>query len=92
MTVEKKSESRFAVGGFTERFSVVRLDGQPTRADARYFVLDYSGADPHAVEALKVYADRVESENPTLASDIRDALKNPGSGPAQHPCADSKSG
>lgn len=90
MSSETNSKSRFAVGGFTERFSVMRLDGQPTRADARYFVLDYSGADPHAVEALKLYADKVESENSALAKDIREALKNPKSSPAQHPCADSK--
>ena len=90
MSENTNSKSRFASGGFTERFSVVRLDGRPTRADARYFILDYSGADPHAVEALTVYADRVASENPTLAADIREALKNPKCGPAQHPCADAK--
>ena len=90
MSSETNSESRFAEGGVTERFSVVRLDGKPTRAEARYFVLDYSGADPHAVEALKLYADSVESENSALAQVIREALKNPKNSPSQHPCADSK--
>ncbi|MBX3418334.1 MAG: hypothetical protein KF851_12080 [Pirellulaceae bacterium] len=83
-------QSRYAKGAFTERFAVVRLDGQPTRAQARYFVLDYSGADPHAVAAMEAYATSVEKENPELAASIRQALSDPSKGPAQHPCADSK--
>ena len=82
--------SRYATGGFTERFCVVRLDGKPTRPESRYIVLDYSGADPHAIKALQVYADSVESENPEFAADIRKALLDPRNGPAQHPCADMK--
>lgn len=83
-------KSRFSVGGFTERFCVTRLDGKPTRPEARYIVLDYSGADPHAIKALQVYADSVESENSAFADDIRRALLDPKNGPAQHPCADVK--
>jgi len=86
------SQSRYKSGAFSERFAVVRLDGRPTRPGARYIVLDYSGADPHAVVAIKAYADSVEKENPEFAESIRVALSNPVSGPAQHPCADSKVG
>lgn len=82
--------SRYSEGGFTERFSVVRLDGKATRPSARYIVLDYSGADPHAVVALRSYADSVESENQQFAEDIRAAIANPHDAPAQHPCADNK--
>lgn len=89
MSSEAKSP-RYATGGFTERYSVVRLDGEPTRPEARYIVLDYSGADPHAVKALQVYADSVESENAEFAADLRTALSDPHNGPAQHPCADVK--
>lgn len=86
------SQSRYSSGAFSERFAVVRLDGNPTRPEARYMVLDYSGADPHAVVALKAYADSVEAENAEFAQSIREALANPADGPAQHPCADSKVG
>lgn len=82
--------SRFSNGGFSERFAVVRLDGKPTRPTARYIVLDYSGADPHAVVALRAYADSVRKDNPAFANDILDALDNPADAPAQHPCADNK--
>jgi hypothetical protein len=85
-----QSQSRYSKGGFTERFAVVRLDGKPTRPNARYFVLDYSGADPHAIAAMSAYAASVEKENPELAESIRQALSDPSKGPAQHPCADSK--
>ncbi len=84
------ADSRFSKGGFTERFAVVRLDGKPTRPSARYIVLDYSGADPHAITAMLAYATSVAEDNPAFASDILKALENPGEAPAQHPCADNK--
>jgi hypothetical protein len=84
------STSRYSAGGFSERFAVIRLDGRPTRPTARYIVLDYSGADPHAVVAMKAYAASVRAENPGFADDIEAALANPGESPAQHPCADNK--
>lgn len=52
--------SRYGQGGFTPRFTVTRTDGQPCRPDARYMVLDGSGADPAAVVVLKVYAALVD--------------------------------
>lgn len=75
--------TRQSKGGFEDRFRVTRTDGKPCRAEARYIVLDYAG-DPHAEVALAAYADSIESENPKLAADIRDALANPTSYPAQH--------
>lgn len=64
------SESRFRQGGFGPRFVVSRTDGKPCRPEARYVVLDGSGADPHAVKALTVYADSVRADNPQLADDL----------------------
>jgi hypothetical protein len=62
--------SRYASGGFSPRFIITRADGKPCRPEARYMVLDGSGADPHAVEVLKDYANRVRAENPELAADL----------------------
>lgn len=74
---------REKTGGFEPRFWVTRADGKPCRAEARYLVLDYAG-DPHAKAALAAYADSIASENPRMAADLRDALVNPTSYPAQH--------
>lgn len=75
-------------GGFEERYVVARKNGMPTRPSARYFVLDYSGADPHAVRALLLYAALVQAENPLLTAQLRVALENPAAAPAQHANAD----
>lgn len=48
--------SRYTESGFDPRFVVRRTDGQPCRPEARYMVLDGSGADPIAKLALKFYA------------------------------------
>ena len=76
--------TRAIVGGFEDRFRVTRLDGKPIREGARYIVLDYSGADPHAVKALQAYAESIESENPQMATDLREAVINPTACPSQH--------
>jgi hypothetical protein len=76
--------SRYATGGFESRFLVTRTDGKPCRPDARYIVLDYSGADPHARLALQVYAACVRAENSQMADDLLKALADPAHGPAQH--------
>ncbi|QXV73613.1 hypothetical protein [Rhizobium phage RHph_X2_30] len=77
--------SRYAKGGLEERFIVERADGQPIDPSRRYsLVLDFSGADPHALVAALAYANSVETENPTLAADIRSAIANPASAPKQH--------
>lgn len=76
--------SRYSSGGFTDRFRVTRTDGEPINPAARYLVLDYSGRDPAAQQAVRAYADAVEATNPELAADLRDALVNPAAYPAQH--------
>lgn len=76
--------TRATTGGFEDRFRVTRRDGKPIRAEARYIVLDYSGADPHAVKALQAYADSIEGENPQMAADLRQAIVNPAAWPSQH--------
>jgi hypothetical protein len=77
-------KSRYSSGGFEERFIVSRVDGKPCRSDARYIVLDYSGADPHAVTVLRKYAELVRQENPQFADDLVVALNDPTNGPVQH--------
>lgn len=73
--------SRYAVGGFSPRFTVARTDGKPCRPGARYFVMDGSGADPHAVKAIEVYAKSVWPENPMLSADLLRLLR--GTWPAE---------
>lgn len=77
--------SRYREGRLEERFIIERADGKPIDPSRRYsMVLDFSGADPHAVVAAKAYADSVHSENPDLAADIWLALRQPDTAPAQH--------
>lgn len=76
--------TRATTGGFEDRFCVTRRDGKPIREGARYIVLDYSGADPHATFALRAYADSIRSENPQMADDLTAALTNPAAWPSQH--------
>lgn len=81
------SESRYKTGGLEASFVVKRADGKPTRPEARYFVLDYSGADPNAVKALRIYAHLVMSEKPDFGGDLLNALDNPQDAPPQHETA-----
>lgn len=74
----------FLNGGFEDRFRVTKVDGSPINPAARYLVLDYSGRDPHAVSAIKVYAESIRSDNPAMSSDLLAALDNPENFPAQH--------
>ena len=75
---------RQGTGGFTARFDVTRTDGQQIDPARRYIVLDYAGSDPHALIALRAYADSIEADNPQMAADLRDAIVNPTAWPAQH--------
>ena len=81
MTTE--TATRATSGGFTDRFVVTRKDGK-VNIEARYLVLDYTGRDPHAIPAIRAYADSIESENPQMAADLRDALANPDKYPHQN--------
>lgn len=77
--------SRYSQGPLEERFVIERVDGAPIAPDRRYsMVLDFSGADPHAVAAARAYADSVQAENPVLADGIRAALADPANAPKQH--------
>lgn len=76
--------TRQSTGGFEDRFRVTRTDGKPIYPTRRYIVLDYAGSDPHAIVALRAYADSIAPENPEMAADIRDALADPKAWPAQH--------
>lgn len=78
------TESRYKRGGFEPRFIIERTDGKPIDPSRRYFVLDFSGADPHAVTALIQYANLVAQENSQLAKDLTDALLDPKNAPPQH--------
>lgn len=76
--------SRANTGGYEPRFTIERTDGKPIAADRRYMVLSFDGSDPEAVEALRLYADLKEGENPELAADLRKHIVDPSNAPAQH--------
>ena len=76
--------SGFQNGGFEDRFRVTRVDGKPVNQQARYLVLDYSGRDPHAIFAVRAYADSIRADNPMMADDLLAAIENPANFPAQH--------
>lgn len=63
-------------GGYVpNKYKVIKQDGTPTDPAANYFVLRLD-VDPHALNALKVYADSVESDNRLFANDLRALMKN----------------
>lgn len=77
--------SGYKSGGLEEQFVIERIDGKPIPSDRRYsLILDFSGNDPHALNAAIAYADSVNTENPTLAVDIRAAVANPSIATKQH--------
>ncbi len=63
--------------GLYEKFFVKRVDGSSApggRHDAcDYFVLDLTH-DPHAMPAIRAYADSCETDYPILANDLRDKV------------------
>lgn len=85
-TGESKMEpTRATSGGLEPRFVIERADGKPIDPTRRYsLVLDFSGADPHALVAAKAYADSIRQANVQLADDIEAAISNPAAAPAQH--------
>lgn len=77
--------TRATAGGLEPRFIIERADGKPIDPTRRYsLVLDFSGADPHALVAAKAYADSIRATNVQLADDIEAAIANPTTAPAQH--------
>lgn len=78
-------QSRANQGGLEPRFVIERADGKPIDPSRRYsLVLDFSGADPHALVAAKAYADSIRATNVQLADDIEAAISDPSKAPAQH--------
>ena len=77
--------SGYRQGGLQPRFIIERADGRPIDPSRRYsLVLDFSGADPHALVAARAYAESVRAENPALAADIEVAIDYPADAPPQH--------
>jgi hypothetical protein len=77
--------TRATTGALEPRFIIERIDGKPIPASRRYsMVLDFSGADPHAIVAASAYADSIEAANPEMAAGIHAALADPANAPAQH--------
>ncbi len=72
--------------GLFNKFIVKRVDGKDKpwqkHDGCDYFVLDLTH-DPHALPALKSYADSCESEYPNLAEDLRKKLPVSAPSPAQ---------
>lgn len=67
--------------GIYGKYSVARVDGssEPGRKHEKcfVFVLDLNH-DPHAIPALKAYADSCRSDYPLLADDLEDAINRYG--------------
>ncbi len=60
--------------GIYNKFHIERTDGKSAPGEKHhgcgYFVLDLTH-DPHAIPALRAYADACEAEYPLLAADLR---------------------
>ncbi len=76
--------TRAAEGGFEARFTVTRTDGKAPLPHKRFFILEYSGDDPFAVEAMRYYASISQARNPQLSKDLLAATYDPAVSPAQH--------
>lgn len=59
--------------GLYNKFKITRMDGRGDRGEkhegCQYFVLDLDH-DPHALAALKAYANSCRSNYPLLANDL----------------------
>jgi hypothetical protein len=63
--------------GLKAKFRVERTDpeAQKRHPNCQHFVLDVDH-DPHALPALKAYADSAEAEHPVLAEQLRMIVHN----------------
>jgi hypothetical protein len=61
------------VNGFYKKFTIKRTDGRHRRGEkhhgCRYFVLDLDH-DPHAIPAIRVYAESCAESHRNLARDL----------------------
>lgn len=58
-----------------KRYAVFKRGSHEERVGT-WFCLNCDGSDPHALEALKSYADSVKKENPNLCEEIYTYLSN----------------
>jgi hypothetical protein len=67
--------------GLYQKFIIKRADGQhragKKHEDCEYFVLDLTH-DPHALPAIKAYADSCRADYPLLAADLDNILSHCG--------------
>jgi len=67
--------------GLYDKFHIERMDGSSEpggkHEDCEYFVLDLTH-DPHALPALKAYADSCRVDYPLLAADLDNILSHSG--------------
>lgn len=55
--------------GFEDKYNITHRDGEPVPLLVNYFVLRLD-TDPHAREAMRVYAGLVEHSDPEFANEI----------------------
>lgn len=61
--------SNYKIGGYEKKYHLSKTNGQPLDPAADYFVLRID-KDPHALVALKAYAESVQIDNLQLAQDL----------------------
>lgn len=63
--------------GLYDKYRVERTDGSSApggkHCNCQYFVLDLDH-DPHAIAAIRAYADSCEADYPLLAADLRNLV------------------
>lgn len=64
--------------GYRAKFNVTRSDGKPFNHAPDAFVVMCFDTDPHAAEAVKVYAHSIAHENPQFSADLIVALAKAG--------------
>lgn len=63
------------VAGLFRKYEVRKTDGSAVDPNAAYFVMRLD-TDPHARRAAGAYADSIAEENPELAADLLEILRN----------------
>ncbi len=61
--------SNYKHGGYEKKYIIKKTNGHPIDPFADYFVLRLD-TDPHALEALRTYAESVVSDNPRLSFEL----------------------
>jgi hypothetical protein len=65
----------YKTGRYEKKYTVIKADGTACDKEADYFVLRID-EDPHARNALAVYAESLAYDNPLFAYDIVTKLKD----------------